>query len=75
MTDQDPAQMNRYLISQLCDPNEMPAPAIDVDSGAVTCQNLTGYEGAWDRRLTARRRRIDAAANALERCIATLGTR
>eukprot|EP00974_Lingulodinium_polyedra_P069575 6736104-Lingulodinium_polyedra.AAC.1 len=53
----------------------MPTPDTDVTNGAVDRLNLSDHEYAWNRQLAEQRRRVDRAANALERCIASLGTR
>eukprot|EP00974_Lingulodinium_polyedra_P101479 9830942-Lingulodinium_polyedra.AAC.1 len=43
MADQDPTQMMRYLVSQLCSPHDMPTPDTDVTNGAVDRLNLSDH--------------------------------
>eukprot|EP00974_Lingulodinium_polyedra_P034857 3349141-Lingulodinium_polyedra.AAC.1 len=53
----------------------MPTPDIDVTDGTVDRRSLPDHEYAWNRQLSEQRRKVDRAANALERCIASLGAR
>eukprot|EP00974_Lingulodinium_polyedra_P102044 9882422-Lingulodinium_polyedra.AAC.1 len=73
MADQDSTRMFQYIVSQLCNPHDMPTPDIDVTSGVVDRRNLPDYEHTWNRQLAEQGQKVDKAANALERCIELLG--
>eukprot|EP00974_Lingulodinium_polyedra_P121109 11177838-Lingulodinium_polyedra.AAC.1 len=67
--------MQRYLASQICDPLDAPRPDADVTNGVVNRQNLPTYENWWTRQLTEQQRRAGRAADALDACISSFGSR
>eukprot|EP00974_Lingulodinium_polyedra_P013373 1294997-Lingulodinium_polyedra.AAC.1 len=53
----------------------MPRPDTDVIYGMINRSNLPDHEHGWTRQLAEQQRRAGKAADALERCISSLGSR